>query len=140
MVGTCCVPGCKTGYKSQKNSEKYSLFGFPADENLKQKWIAAIPRKNWVVSKNHKVCSRHFSSDDIQTTSIDSHDKRRCDRSSPTLQIQRLKQKAVPKIFPDLPKYLAVASSKPRSGLSSSAARQLQSDKATNERIEQFLN
>ena len=36
--------------------------------------------------------------------------------------------------------YLAVASSKSRSGLSSSAARQLQSDKATNEQIEQFLN
>ena len=43
VVYTCCVPGCKTGYKSEKDSEKHTLFGFPNDEKLRQNWIAAIP-------------------------------------------------------------------------------------------------
>ena len=79
MVYTCYVPGCKTGYKSKKNSKKHTLFGFPNDEKLKENWIVAIPRKNWVINKNYKVCS-NFLSDDIQMISVDSHDKRRCDQ------------------------------------------------------------
>ena len=77
MVYTCCVPSCKTGYKSEKNSKKHTLFGFP-----KQNWIAAIPCKNWVINKNHKVCSKHFLSDNIQIISVGSHDKRRCDKNN----------------------------------------------------------
>ena len=72
MVYTCCALGCKTGYKSEKNSKKHTLFGFPNDEKLKQIWIAAISCKSWEINKNHKVCSRHFIPDDIQMISIDS--------------------------------------------------------------------
>ena len=64
MVYTCCVSGCKTGCKSQKNSKKHTLFRFPIDKKLKQNWIAAISRKNWVINKNHKVCSKYFLSDE----------------------------------------------------------------------------
>ena len=44
MVFTCCVPGCNTGYRSNKSKEKVSLFIFPKDEDMRQKWIRAIPR------------------------------------------------------------------------------------------------
>ena len=71
--------------------------------------------------------------------SVDSHDKRRCDRNNQTLQRQRLKQRAIPKIFPELSKYLSATISKPRSGLSSSTARRLQSEMATNQLNKQFL-
>ena len=139
MVYTCLVPGCKTGYKSEKNSKKLTLFGFLNDEKLKQNWIAAIPCKNWVINKNHKVFSKHFLSDDIQMITVDSHDKRRCDRNNQTLQQQRLKQGAIPKIFLELPKYLSAAIPKPRSGLSSSTAQCLQREMTTNQLNGQFL-
>ena len=35
MVYTHWVPGCKTGYKSEKNSKKHTLFELPNDEKLK---------------------------------------------------------------------------------------------------------
>ena len=75
MVYTCCVPGCTTGYVSNKSDKKITLFGFPSNENLKKKWVAAIPRKEWQVSKSHKVWSEHFLSNDILTASSDNHDK-----------------------------------------------------------------
>ena len=71
--------------------------------------------------------------------SVDSHKKRRCDRNNQTLQYQKLKQGAIPKIFPELPKYLSATIPKPRSGLSSSTAQDLQSEMATNQLNEQFL-
>ena len=74
MVYTCSIPGCKTGYKSCKSEEKVALFGFPSNEELKQQWISAIPRKNWAITKNHKVCIKHFSNDDIEEYSNDHHD------------------------------------------------------------------
>ena len=96
MVYTCYMPGCTTAYKFNKSDKKITLFGFPSDENLKKKWVVAIPRKEWQVSKNHKVCSEHFLSDDTLTTSSDNHDKRRCDRDNQTLKILRLKLNAIP--------------------------------------------
>ena len=124
MVYTCCIPGCKTGYKSCKSEEKVALFGFPSNEELKQKWISAIPRKNWTIKKNHKVCIKHFSNDDIEEYSNDHHDKRRADRESQTLKRLRLNSTAVPRIFPNLPKYLSTNKPPDRSTASSSAARQ----------------
>ena len=37
MVNTCCIPGCKTGYKSHKNHPKTALFQFPSKKVLKNK-------------------------------------------------------------------------------------------------------
>ena len=86
MVYTCGVPGCTTGYKSNRSDKKITVFGFPSDENFRKKWVAAIPRKVWQVSKSHKVCSEHLLLDDILTTSSNNHDKRRCDRDNQTLK------------------------------------------------------
>ena len=71
MVYTCCVPGCRTGYKSSKSSEKIPLFRFPHDDGIKELWIKAIPRKNWILSYTHRVCSKHFEQEDFLIQSID---------------------------------------------------------------------
>lgn len=62
MPRTCCVVGCQTGYKS--NTEKMSTFSFPKDEELKNKWIKAIPRQHFKISNNSAVCAKHFT--DVQ--------------------------------------------------------------------------
>ncbi|XP_065671648.1 uncharacterized protein LOC136089526 [Hydra vulgaris] len=60
MVNKCAVVNCRTGYKTQK-SESCSLFAnktvfsFPKDTNLEEKWIKFIKRKNWKPSKR-SVC------------------------------------------------------------------------------------
>jgi len=35
MVYSCCVLGCRIGYKSNEGFEKISLFQFPDDEAIK---------------------------------------------------------------------------------------------------------
>ena len=95
--------------------------------------------KKWQVSKNHKVFSEHFLLDDILTTSFDSHDKRCCDRDNQTLNRLQLKLNAIPSIFPGLPKYLSTTNAKPRSGASTSTARQVQQELALDELNEQLL-
>ena len=67
-----------------KTIKKITLFEFPSDENLRKKWVAATPRKEWQISKSHKVCSEHFLSDDILIASSDNHDKLRCNRDNQT--------------------------------------------------------
>nr|CAI5818589.1 unnamed protein product [Callosobruchus analis]CAI5860370.1 unnamed protein product [Callosobruchus analis] len=58
-----CVPGCKINYSSELKSTSYrSVFRFPKNEELKSKWLAAIPRKELV------VCSSHFRISEILTT------------------------------------------------------------------------
>ena len=69
MVNTCCVPGCKTGYKSHKNHPKTALFQFPSKEVLKNKWLKSIPRKNCTLSSSHRVCAKHFHANNIITKS-----------------------------------------------------------------------
>ena len=38
----CLVPGCKSNYKGQV--EFTTAFNFPKDQDLREKWIRAIPR------------------------------------------------------------------------------------------------
>ena len=73
--------------------------------------------------------------------SVHTHDKRRCDRNNQTLQKNQtnIKAGAIPKIFPELTKYLSAIIPKPGSGFSSSTAGRLQSKMATNQLNEPFL-
>uniref|UniRef100_A0A8C6KLP5 THAP domain-containing protein 1 n=1 Tax=Nothobranchius furzeri TaxID=105023 RepID=A0A8C6KLP5_NOTFU len=43
-----------------------SLFTFPADEELRRKWIVTIRRDKFTVTPHTRVCSRHFKSEDIR--------------------------------------------------------------------------
>lgn len=82
MVYTCCVPQCKTGYKSNDTDEKIALFQFPKDDNFKKKWINSIPRKDWVVTSSHRVCKLHFEDTDFVQESCDRKTRRRNARST----------------------------------------------------------
>ena len=107
MVYTCRIPGCKTGYKSNKSSQKISLFRFPKNECLKDKWLKIIPRENWTLTDSHRVCANHFYDEDFETTSTDQHVSRKAYRNTPELKQLRLKANAIPRRFDGLPKYLS---------------------------------
>ena len=81
MVYTC-IPNCNTGYRSASSSERISIFHFPRDEQLKAKWIKAIPRKNWTLTDSQRVCAKYFNANDFQTTSSDSNNARRSSRET----------------------------------------------------------
>ena len=92
MVNTCCILGCKTGYRSAKNETKIATFSFPANEEQKKKWIAAI------LCKDSKVCAKYFIDSDIENQSKDYHEKRCEDRASQSLKRLKLKPNAIPRI------------------------------------------
>ena len=48
----CSVPKCRGNYNKE---EKVHVFGLPKDIDLREAWIAAIPRKDFTYSKNSKV-------------------------------------------------------------------------------------
>ncbi|XP_076299890.1 uncharacterized protein LOC143218546 [Lasioglossum baleicum] len=67
MPRCCCVPNCKGNYDSTLKANNYiSIFKFTKDEQLRKKWMAAIPRKNWTPIKYSAVCSLHYAETDIQ--------------------------------------------------------------------------
>ena len=78
---------CKSGHRSAK--DKVALFRFPKESGLRQKWIDAIPRKSWVLSSNHRVCTKHFSSDDFVRESCDLRARRK--RKRDTFKLERLR-------------------------------------------------
>lgn len=67
MPNTCCVPGCRSGYKG--TVEKVSLFCLPADAEQRERWKPAIPRQETVEfsfdSKYTRLCEKHFDASDI---------------------------------------------------------------------------
>jgi hypothetical protein len=64
MPDTCCVPNCRGNYRSTKEHplEKVSMFYFPSDDAMREKWMRMIPRKDLNVTGNTAVCEKHFSS------------------------------------------------------------------------------
>jgi THAP domain/Transposase protein len=113
MTKTCCVPGCKSNYKSTLNAggQPVSTFSIPKDDILRGKWLKAIPRDNWSPSQYSVVCCLHFPETDIVKEDIFL-------LPDGTLQKiptkTRLRPEAVPSIFPNLPQYLSKKVSLPR--------------------------
>ena len=64
---------------------------FPKDEALKQKWIRATRREDFVPTKYSRLCSLHFSEEDIDRTS---------------LSRVRIRGGAVPSVFEAFPVHL----------------------------------
>ena len=66
MPQNCSLPCCsKKVYK--ENGAKISFHKFPEDESVFKQWIVAIRRDiaaNFQVTKNSRVCSRHFKPSD----------------------------------------------------------------------------
>ncbi|XP_011139102.2 uncharacterized protein LOC105182964 [Harpegnathos saltator] len=63
MGKQCCVRNCNMKSKSKSGVH---LFRFSLkDENRLHKWIAVSKKPNWKSIKNSKICSLHFSRNDI---------------------------------------------------------------------------
>ncbi|XP_022171020.1 uncharacterized protein LOC111034219, partial [Myzus persicae] len=92
---------CQTGYKS--NDEKVSTFSFPKNEEMQNKWIKAIPRKDFIVSKNAAICAKHFTADQIITKWTSGVGEQKV---VVNLKIPKLQKNAIPCLFPG-PKYLS---------------------------------
>lgn len=112
MPRRCCVPGCKSNYDSVlKQSKKViSTFSFPKDQHRIVKWTKAIPRKDWIPTKNSVVCANHFIDDHIirfETFTTPNGDIKKV-----PLKYPKLKESAVPSIFNNLPKYLSLSQEK----------------------------
>lgn len=113
MPNMCIVPNCTSNYRSSK--ERTTSFSFPKDPILKSKWLKNIPRKDYNPGKYAVVCEKHFAPDDIirvDTVKRDDGTILTCNRDRP-----KLKEGAVPIIFPKCPKYLTIEPSKKRTNL-----------------------
>ena len=73
MPAGCCVPKChQKGVKSiSSTGESVSFFAFPKSPIRRKQWIHAIRReegKQWLITRDMKVCSLHFRREDIRTS------------------------------------------------------------------------
>ena len=137
MGYTCCVPQCKTGYPN-KTAEKIALFQFPKEANLRKKWIAAIPRKNWIPFNLHRICAKHFIKENIQSVSIDQREQKKTDEEK-KLKCVRLKPTAIPSIFPGLPDYFSKNTPAPRSTSASASSRRNAENARTEKQYENMM-
>ena len=126
MPNACAAPNCRVGY--EKNSDetiKVSRFHFPIDPDLRTKWINAVPRKDWVPSKNSVLCEKHFLDSDFKTEREDKNKARKKSKGT-NLFRKSLKSGAIPSQWPDCPILLSKKqpSSRPTSRTSSSIREQ----------------
>ncbi|KAH7940094.1 hypothetical protein HPB52_021777 [Rhipicephalus sanguineus] len=98
--GVCYVQGCKSGYKSCK--ETRSLFRAPIEPERLAEWSRKIPRRDRPFDHACVVCERHFDERFIERTF-------RTKIKGEIVEIPRdrplLTKDAVPTIFPEAPKY-----------------------------------
>ncbi|KAH9372325.1 hypothetical protein HPB48_001584 [Haemaphysalis longicornis] len=106
MPKTCCVPGCRSGYRG--TSEKVSLFCLPSDAEKREQWKCAIPRQEAggfsFDSQHVRVCEKHFDTADVvwNDTFLVKGDVVSLRREKP-----KLRPDAVPRRFDGLPAYLS---------------------------------
>ncbi|XP_049276172.1 LOW QUALITY PROTEIN: uncharacterized protein LOC125760320 [Rhipicephalus sanguineus] len=101
----CFVTGCRSGYDSTRSAdEKRHFFKPPTDDVRLQEWQRAIPRLDKELSRSCAVCDLHFQEDDIVKDYVHKV-------HGDVVVIPRgkwaLKEDAVPRIFPNCPKYLS---------------------------------
>jgi hypothetical protein len=136
---SCVAPGCRSGYgKSGKLPPGVSNHVFPKDQKRRDLWTKAIPRANWKPSKSSVICSLHFDSSDYNTERRDSNIHRKVKEGQ--LKYRRLKETAVPHIFPGLPAYLSKKKALPRPDASSSTSRARNDFSRHELEVEKFLS
>jgi len=110
----CSVSGCKSGYDSQTTDENVTFHTYPTNPEMRQKWIRANPRKDFLPTKHSRVCSLHFLPSDFTYVRSDTN-KNRLKTVSQKLQRRRLKDDSVPSEFTNVPRYLSKLARTPRS-------------------------
>lgn len=104
----CCVTGCRGNYRASKEHptvERVSVFKFPDDTALREKWLRLIPRENIPLNDKTVVCEKHFSEQfiiRIDTVRRDDGTILSVPRGHPKLTAD-----AVPTLFPNTPSYLS---------------------------------
>ncbi|GIY75056.1 THAP-type domain-containing protein [Caerostris extrusa] len=99
MPSKCFVFGCRSNYNRET---KVRVFSFPRNDELKQKWIEVICRKDKrQPSKASKICALHFKPEDIITEASGFNSKTQQFITVP-LQKYRLRPNVVPCIFENL--------------------------------------
>ncbi|XP_049802037.1 THAP domain-containing protein 6-like [Schistocerca nitens] len=88
---TCVVFGCTNRCDCDAKSKGITFHVFPKNESRKALRENAVRRKNWRASKWSTICSQHFRDEDIDRTS---------------LSTVRLRENAVPSVFPTHPEHL----------------------------------
>ena len=86
----CAAYGCNSGYATNKSNESVSFHAFPKDPELRDKWIRAISRQDYVPTKYSRICSRHFHDTDFVELRTDMNKSRlkgkSCVRVQPLLR------------------------------------------------------
>ena len=59
MVNKFCVVGCRSNYKGE---ETVPVFSFPSDEDIRNRWIKFVNRKDWQPTSSAVICIKHFES------------------------------------------------------------------------------
>ncbi|GFU93627.1 THAP-type domain-containing protein [Trichonephila clavipes] len=103
MVYTCVVPNCNSNYKETGTVQ---MFGFLKEDSLRKKWIQAISRKDFALSKYLKVCELHFSDGAIRRYT-EAYNEKTGEKICVPLKRFRLQNFAVPTIFTDFLTYLS---------------------------------
>jgi THAP domain-containing protein 1/3 len=114
----CVAYGCKSGYKSQQRHAGYEKVSFHCvpwqNKALLAKWIEANPRMGWKPSEHSRMCSLHFTVDDFIEERTDKKTRRKRYCADQKLTNRRLKDGAVPSVFPVDSSYLRGRRSKLR--------------------------
>lgn len=148
MVNKCCAFGCKSGYDSQHPTDasgvRVTFHSFPQDNEVRQKWIRANPRKDFVPSKHSRMCSLHFRASDFVEQPQDSNARRRKklgDGQQLKCRYMYLKKDAVPTVFLYAPSYLTSPASTPRrSATAASASSRREQDQRKLETLQQIFD
>ncbi|CAL1264091.1 unnamed protein product [Larinioides sclopetarius] len=106
MPCKCSVPACRGNYDE---TNRVAVFGFPNDKCLREKWLHAIPRKDFNITKNSKVCEKHFKDSEVLRNTTFYIEKTGETLSAP-MKRPKLKENAVPSIFPDCSSYMPSSS------------------------------
>ena len=119
MVNKCVAPACNYNYESERKrrklqppGERTGIFEFPKHNNEPEKrarWIACVPRENWLPTDTQAlhICEKHFQVCDVVTSSTDSNNRRKRKKGSDALSRKRLRDDAVPCIWPGVPSHLS---------------------------------
>ena len=102
----------KTSPKMPSVPKKISTFGFPkhkTEPERRASWIARVPRENWHPKDDAKIflCEKHFLPTDIIVTSSDTNSRRKRKKTTEMLTHKRLKDSAMPCIWPGSPLHLS---------------------------------
>ena len=124
----CCVPKCRTGYKSQPKEAGVTIHKF------REVWKNKIHRDGvWSVTNDTYICSKHFVDSDFIYHSQDTNKRRQRNRNKQKLKLRYIKDGSYPTQFPNCPSYLSKKKPVGRSPMGFSSTR----NEITTKRIEE---